>query len=150
MQPVRLEIPRLGVDAGVVDLALTAEDVEVPDDFDDIGWWVQTRRPGEVGPAVLGGHVDSRSGPAVFFRLHELEPGDRVVVHGEDGTSRTFEVDEGVQVDKYERPPEVFGFGQRRPELRLITCGGDFDPAAGHYEDNYVVFAHLVDGGVRA
>ena len=143
VQPARIEIPALGVDAPVVDLQLKADEVEVPEDFGDAGWWVQTRRPGEIGPAVIGGHVDSRSGPAVFHRLRDLRPGDEIIVHGEDGATRTFEVDQDpVQVDKHDRPPEVFGFTNARPELRLITCGGDFDPSIGHYTDNIVVFAH--------
>lgn len=145
VDPVRIEIPAIGVDADVVDLRLTADQVEVPDDFGDVGWWTSTRRPGEIGPAVMGGHVDSASGPAVFFRLTALEPGDEIIVHGADGDTRTFVVDRALQADKYERPPEVFGFGQSRPELRLITCGGAFDPSVGHYEDNYVVFAHQAD-----
>ncbi len=145
IDPVRIVIPAIGVDADVVDLRLTADQVEVPDDFGDVGWWTPTRRPGEIGPAVMGGHVDSTSGPAVFFRLTELEPGDEILVNGADGDTRTFVVDRALQADKYERPPEVFGFGQGRPELRLITCGGAFDPSVGHYEDNYVVFAHQPD-----
>lgn len=143
IQPVRIEIPELGVDAPVIDLQLRANEVEVPEDFDDAGWWVQTRQPGETGPAVIGGHVDSKSGPAVFYRLRDLRPGDEIIVHGEDGETRTFEVDQDpVQVDKLDRPPEVFGFTNARPELRLITCGGDFNPNIGHYTDNIVVFAH--------
>ena len=142
LTPARLRIPSIGVDASVVELQLTGAEVEVPSDFATVGWWVQTRRPGQIGPSVMGGHVDSTAGPAVFFRLTELVTGDTVVVVDPDGAEVTFVVDRGVQVDKQERPPEVFGFGEPRPELRLITCTGDFDPAAGSYEDNYVVFAH--------
>lgn len=141
--PTRVEIPAIGVDAPCIELNLTAQEVEVPEDFDDTGWWVQTRKPGEIGPAVIGGHVDSRSGPAVFFRLRDLRPGDEITVRDEAGETRTFVVDrDPIQVDKYERPEEVFGFTDPRPELRLITCGGDFNPAIGHYTDNIVVFAH--------
>lgn len=142
IDPHRIRIEAIGVDTSVIDLAITAEEVEVPEDFDDTGWWVQTRRPGEIGPSVIGGHVDSTSGPAVFFRLKELTGGDEVVVEAEDGEQRTFVVDRVIQIDKYERPPEVFGFGEPRPELRLITCGGDFDPSIGHYTDNIVAFCH--------
>lgn len=141
--PTRTRIPSLGVDAPCIELNLTSEEVEVPEDFGDTGWWVQTRKPGEIGPAVIGGHVDSKSGPAVFFRLKELRPGDEVVVSDDQGESRTFVVSQDpIQVDKYERPPEVFGFTNARPELRLITCGGDFNPNIGHYTDNIVVFCH--------
>lgn len=140
--PTRITIPAIAVDAACVELDLRRDEVEVPD-FGLAGWWVQTRRPGEIGPAVMGAHVDSRSGPDVFFRLRELRPGDQVTVHDDSGRTRTFVVDrDPVQVDKADRPPEVFGFGEARPELRLITCGGDFNPAAGRYTDNVVVFAH--------
>lgn len=140
--PTRITIPAIDVDAACVELDLRRDEVEVPD-FGLAGWWVQTRRPGEIGPAVMGAHVDSRSGPDVFFRLRDLRRGDTVMVRDEDGATRTFVVDlDPIQVDKDDRPPEVFGFGERRPELRLITCGGDFNPAIGSYDSNIVVFAH--------
>ena len=139
--PARVEIPAIAVDTRCVEVNLTADVVEVPD-FGLAGWWVQTRRPGEIGPAVIGGHVDTTSGPDVFFRLKELRVGDEVTVRDEEGATRTFVVDrDPIQVKKDERPPEVFGFGENRPELRLITCGGDFNPNIGHYVDNIVVFA---------
>ena len=141
--PTRIEIPAINVDAPVIELQLKAQSVEVPEDFDDTGWWVQTRQPGEIGPAVIGGHVDSKRGPAVFFKLKQLEAGDEVTVFDDAGESRTFVVSRPpIQVNKYERPPEVFGFGENRPELRVITCGGDFNPNIGHYVDNIVVFCH--------
>lgn len=140
--PTRVRIPAIGVDCVCTDVTLTADEVEVPD-FGVAGWWVQTRKPGEIGPAVIGGHVDTKSGPDVFFRLEELRPGDEITVSDDTGDERSFVVQaDPIQVDKYERPPEVFGFGEARPELRLITCGGDFNPAIGHYTDNIVVFAH--------
>ena len=140
--PTRVRIPAIDVDVSCVEVNLRADEVEVPD-FGLAGWWVQTRKPGEIGPAVIGGHVDSKSGPDVFFRLKDLRPGDEVTVADESGEERTFVVNEDpIQVDKQERPPEVFGFGQARPELRLITCGGEFNPAIGHYTDNIVVFCH--------
>lgn len=138
--PVRLEIPSIGVDADLVDLSLGNGDPEVPEAWEDAGWYSTTRNPGEIGPAVIAGHIDSKAGPAVFFRLDELGQGDEVVVHGADGTSVTFEVTGSGQYPKTELPDEVFGFGQPEPELRLITCGGSFDSAAGHYVDNLVVY----------
>ncbi len=138
--PVRLEIPSIGVDADIVDLSLGNGDPEVPDAWEDAGWYETTRNPGEIGPAVIAGHIDSKSGPAVFFRLDELEPGDEVIVHGDDGTTASFLVTGSGQYPKTELPEEVFGFGEPEPELRLITCGGSFDSAAGHYVDNLVVY----------
>lgn len=140
--PTRIEIPAIGVDDEVVEVNLTADEVEVPD-FGFAGWWVQTREPGEIGPAVIGAHVDTKSGPDVFFRLKDLRPGDEITVSDDNGESRTFVVNQDpLQVDKNDRPPEVFGFTEGRPELRLITCGGDFNPNIGHYVDNIVVFSH--------
>lgn len=144
--PTSILIPAIDVDAPVIELQLTSAEVEVPEDFDDAGWWVQTRKPGEIGPAVIGGHVDSTSGPAVFFRLQDLSVGDEITVTDEAGDSRTFVVNtDPFRVKKDERPPEVFGFGDGRPELRLITCGGDFDPNERSYVDNVVVFADIPD-----
>ncbi|MBY5164175.1 sortase domain-bontaining protein, partial [Salsipaludibacter albus] len=89
----------------------------------------------------IAGHIDSKAGPAVFYRLDELDEGDEVIVHGADGETRTFTVRDAGQYPKTDLPDEVFGFGEARPELRLITCGGSFDSAAGHYVDNLVVYA---------
>lgn len=141
--PMRIEIPTIGVDAPTIELSLAGEEPEVPTDFDDTGWYTQTRLPGEIGPAVIAGHIDSRSGPAVFARLDELRPGDEIIVRDGDGDSRTFVVIEGAQYPKGDLPDSVFGFGGPEPELRLITCGGTFDADVGHYRDNYVVFARL-------
>jgi sortase (surface protein transpeptidase) len=139
--PVRIEIPSIDLDADVGDLAIGPGDPEVPEAWEDAGWYTTTRNPGEFGPAVIAGHIDSKAGPAVFHRLDELTEGDEVIVHGQDGESRTFTVRDSGQYPKTSLPDEVFGFGQARPELRLITCGGSFDSTAGHYVDNLVVYA---------
>ena len=141
--PVRIEIPAVGVDADVIDLDLRGPEPEVPSDFDQTGWYTQTRQPGEIGPSVIAGHIDSVAGPAVFARLDELTTGDEIVVHDATGQSRTFVVDRAGQYPKEALPDEVFGFDQPLPELRLITCGGVFDRSIGHYRDNYVVYASL-------
>lgn len=143
IDPVRLEIPSIGVDAPVVDLDLRGPEPEVPSDFADSGWYQQTRRPGEIGPSVIAGHVDSVSGPAVFARLGELRPGDRIIVHGEDDQTRTFVVNTTGQYPKQDLPPAVFAFDAPLPELRLITCGGIFERTSGHYRDNLVVYAQI-------
>lgn len=143
VKPVRLEIPAIGVDAKVVDLAIGPGDPEIPEEWDDTGWYTDTRKPGEIGPSVIAGHIDSKSGPAVFYRLDELVAGDEIIVHGDDGDNRTFVVQDSGQYPKENLPDEVFGFGGRRPELRVITCGGSFDRSVGHYEDNLVVYAAM-------
>ncbi|HSK24271.1 MAG TPA: class F sortase [Egicoccus sp.] len=142
--PTRVRIPAIGVDASVTELSLAGAEPEVPTDFDQVGWYHQTRKPGEIGPAVLAGHVDSLSGPAVFVDLAELGQGDEIVVADAAGEERRFVVEELGQYPKEDLPPEVFGFGGPQPDLRLITCGGSFDRASGHYRDNVVVYARLV------
>lgn len=144
-EPAHLSIPAIGVDTPTIDLDLTAQEAEVPESFHVAGWYRQTRTPGTIGPAVIVGHVGSRHGPGVFARLDQLRPGDEIHVTDDEGTTRTFVVDEGELVDKHDRPPEVFGWVGTRPELRLITCGGEFDPGTGHHVSNYVVWAHEVD-----
>lgn len=140
--PERIVIPALGVDATVIDLGLNADrSVEVPSDYDESGWVEHTPRPGQFGASVIVGHVDSRSGPAVFFRLRELSSGDEIHVHGSDGTQVTFTVDRVARYSKAEFPfDEVFGY-VRQPTLRLVTCGGEFNQIAGSYLDNIVVYA---------
>jgi sortase (surface protein transpeptidase) len=145
--PVSVTIPTIGVDeAPTIDLGLQDDgSMEVPSDFSDTGWFTGSPRPGAPGAAVLAGHVDSTSGPAVFFRLHELAQGDEVVVQGADGKSSTFQVDSIEQYPKDDFPAErVYGY-VREPQLRLITCGGEFDRGEGSYRDNIVVYASVVD-----
>ncbi len=142
--PVRVQVPAIGVDAPLVRLGQrSADEIEVPSTAHEAGWYTPSRRPGEIGPAIIVGHVDLNKGPAVFFRLRDLEVGDEVVVLGEDGDTRTFVVDRLGQYPKTGLPDDVFGFGDARPELRLITCGGVFNRSTGHYEDNIVAYAHL-------
>lgn len=143
--PAHLRIPSIGVDTPTIDLDLTAETAEVPASFDVAGWYRQTKTPGTVGPAVIVGHVGSRAGPGVFADLDRLIAGDRIEVTDVDGATRTFVVSAGALVDKHDRPPEVFGWVGDRPELRLITCGGEFDVASGHHVSNYVIWAHEVE-----
>lgn len=138
--PTHVEIPAIDVDANNVTLDLRGPTPEVPSNFAETGWYEQTRLPGEIGPAVIAGHIDSVEGAAVFARLHELVEGDEVIVHGAEGTTRTFVVTGAGRYPKDDLPDEVFGFGDAVPELRLITCGGTFDRTTGHYRDNYVVY----------
>jgi sortase (surface protein transpeptidase) len=90
---------------------------------------------------VVVGHVDSRSGPAVFFRLGELRRGDRIVVGQQGGAARSFRVERVERHPKSALPVQRIWNHTRRPVLRLITCGGSFDRSSGHYRDNIVVFA---------
>ncbi|WP_205687450.1 class F sortase [Cellulomonas endophytica] len=145
--PVALRIPSIGVDAGeLVPLALDAQGVlPAPERYDLPGWYTGGPHPGGLGPSVIAGHVDGPDGPAVFYRLGELEPGAVVEVPRDDGTVATFVVDAVERYAKADFPTSrVYGNTTDRAELRLITCGGAFDRTTGHYVDNIVVFAHLV------
>jgi hypothetical protein len=145
--PVRLVIPAIGVATPLLRLGLEADgSMAVPADFGRAGWFAGGPAPGQVGPAVIAGHVDSRTGPAVFYRLRELRPGQAVLVERADGTRLRFVVSEARSYPKASFPTgAVFG-PVGSPELRLITCAGDFDRARGSYRDNLVVFAHLAAG----
>jgi LPXTG-site transpeptidase (sortase) family protein len=144
--PARVSIERAGVDALVVALELVGGVLPAPVGTDEVAWWSGGVAPGEVGPAVLVGHVDSKRGPAVFYELTELEAGDEVRVEMSDGSTEVFEVTRTLTAKKDAFPTEeVYGATQER-ELRLITCTGEFDRASGHYEDNLVVFAEQEAG----
>ncbi|MGY1642483.1 class F sortase [Geodermatophilus sp. SYSU D00703] len=140
--PVRLRIPAIGVGTTLVHLGVDADGALVPPaEFDRAGWFPGGPAPGDVGPAVLAGHVDSRTGPAVFWRLRDLGPGDEVAVDRADGTAVRFTVTGVTRWPKAEFPTEAVYGPTPRAELRLLTCGGDFDRTRRSYTDNVVVTA---------
>ncbi len=141
--PVSLAIPEIGVSSGLELLGRAGDGtVDVPRDPASVGWWTGGARPGQDGPAVLLGHVDTSEGPAVFYRLHELERGDELVVERADGTRATFTVTRTEQHPKQDFPTDRVYYPTLQPELRLVTCGGTIDPGTGHYRDNVIVFAN--------
>ncbi|MGY1622238.1 class F sortase [Geodermatophilus sp. SYSU D00965] len=143
-EPVRLRIPAIGVDTALVRLAVDADGALVPPAaFDRAGWFPGAPAPGDVGPAVMAGHVDSRTGPAVFWRLRDLRPGDEVAVDRADGTAARFTVTGVTRSPKADFPTEAVYGPTPRAELRLVTCGGDFDRSRRSYTDNVVVTAVL-------
>jgi sortase (surface protein transpeptidase) len=143
--PARLQIPVIGVSTPLVRLGrLPDGSIEVPHAWNTAGWYDQGPRPGQPGPAVILGHVDSKSGPAVFYRLRDLRPGDIVRVGLTDGRTLVFRVQRTERYPKDKFPTEAVYFPTLDRELRLITCGGDFDYAKGSYVDNIVVYATLV------
>jgi sortase (surface protein transpeptidase) len=147
--PVRVEIPAIGVSSPLVRLGLNRDGtMQVPGDFQVAGWFTGGPQPGQLGPAVIAGHVDSRTGPAVFHRLRDLRPGDQVRVVRADRLVVRFEVESLASYPKRSLPDEeVFG-ATTTPVLRLITCAGAFDRARGSYRDNLVVSAvRVADGG---
>lgn len=149
--PRRVTIERLGIDSSLVGLGVGADGtLDVPSDFDTAGWHRGGTAPGDIGPAVLVGHVDSHEGAAVFYRLRELAPGDRVHVQRVDGSTVVFEVYGQESVPKDAFPTERVYGPTDGAELRLLTCGGTFDEEARSYDDNVVVYARQVDGTVAS
>jgi hypothetical protein len=145
--PVRLRIPAIGVDTGLQRLGRDHDgSVEVPSGrhkWEAAGWYAGGTRPGDPGSAVLLGHVDSTAGPAVFYRLRELRPGDRVEVVRADGSRARFAVERVARYPKARFPTDDVYYPTLTPRLRLVTCGGSFDPAAHSYRSNVIVFAKL-------
>jgi len=143
--PAVIRIPRLEVEAEVIPLGLQDDgSIEVPEDPDQAGWWLGGPEPGETGPAVILGHVDSQEeGPAVFFYLRYLDPGDEIHIDRVDGSTITYVVEATERHDKDEFPTHAVYGPTEEPTLRLVTCGGDFDFGVRTYEDNVIVFASL-------
>ena len=138
----RVVIPAIGVDAPMIELGLNPDDsLEVPAEAGETGWWSGGAFPGERGTAVIAGHVDSTSGPAVFFRLGELDPGDEIQVTARSGRVERFIVERSKQAEKDDFPTREVYEATAGPSLRLITCTGEFAEQTGHYEDNLIVFA---------
>jgi hypothetical protein len=143
--PVRLLIPAIGVDTALQQLRLSSDgSLQAPSAWQVAGWYAGGIRPGQPGPAVIAGHVDSLYGPAVFFRLRQLHHGDQVIVKRQDRQTLAFLVDAVDHFPKDNFPTELVYGPTPLPELRLITCGGDFDPHTLSYLDNLVVSAHLM------
>ncbi|WP_242676635.1 class F sortase [Rhodococcus sp. ABRD24] len=144
-RPVRIQAPAIGLDSGLIDLGLNADGtLEVPPEGFPAGWYSGSPVPGEVGPAVVAGHVDWAGSPGVFHRLHDLLPGDAITVTRADGAQADFRVT-AVEDHAKSAFPTARVYGDLdHPGLRLITCGGEFDSGASTYRDNTVVFADLV------
>lgn len=140
--PRRVEIPSIGVSSELEPLGLNDDGtMQVPSDFQRAGWFTLGPQPGQRGPAIIAGHVDSEVGPAVFIRLGELAVGDEVLVPREDGTTARFHV---TAIESYSKDafPAAAVYGPvPGPELRLITCDGAFDASSRQYRDNLVVYA---------
>ncbi|WP_432139495.1 MULTISPECIES: class F sortase [unclassified Streptomyces] len=146
-RPVRLLIPKISVDAPFTDLSIGSSGHLQPPPADDtnlVGWYAAGASPGETGTAIIAGHVDTKTSPAVFVRLGELRKSDVFHVDRADGSTATFVVDDVETFAKDDFPDERVYADAARPEVRLITCAGDYDHAAKDYTDNLVVFAHLV------
>jgi hypothetical protein len=146
--PVSLAIPAIGVDSALLDLGLNADGtIQVPSLVTSAGeaaWYKYSATPGQVGASVIEGHVDSYQGAAVFFRLGALSPGDTINVRLADGVTAIFRVTGVREYPKSHFPAKAIYAATDYAALRLITCGGVFDYATGHYLSSTVVFASLV------
>jgi sortase (surface protein transpeptidase) len=142
--PVFLTIPAIGVRTRLIRLGLTRSGaLQVPRTTAVAGWYSDSPRPGAIGSAVIGGHVDSYVGPGIFFRLRLLHRGDRIYVRQANGRLAVFRVNAVRRYLKARFPTsEVYGPAPTA-QLRLITCGGTFDPARGSYLSNVIVYATL-------
>jgi LPXTG-site transpeptidase (sortase) family protein len=144
-RPVSLTIPLIGVKANLITLGLAAGGaMQVPSTSTVAGWFTGSPRPGAVGSSIIVGHVDSKSGPGIFFRLPELKKGDDVYIKRSDGTTAEFRVTEVQEYPKDQFPTDRVYGPTPDAELRLITCGGTFDSVTGHYLSNIIVYATQV------
>jgi len=143
-RPVRLQIQAIGVDSTLMDLGLNADGtMEVPPKGFPAGWYTGAPTPGELGPAIIAGHVDW-TGPGVFYNLRNLKPGDEVSVTREDGSIAVFQVTVVREFPKDAFPTDLVYGNIDGAGLRLITCGGAWNAQTRHYEDNIVAFADFV------
>lgn len=146
--PVSVDIPAIGVQSTLLRLGRNKDgSMAVPDlatSANEAAWYKYSVTPGQVGTAVIEGHVDSYQGPAVFFRLGALRPGNHVNVRLADGITAVFRVTGVREYAKDEYPANTIYAAADYAALRVITCGGDFDAATGHYLSSVVVFASLV------
>ncbi len=148
-EPTRLRIPKLDIDTTFVPpLGLLPNgEVAVPDSYTEVGWYKYGPTPGALGPAVILAHVDSYAGPAVFFYLGQLEPGDDVYVDRADGSTAHFKV-ESLERPRQAEFPTARVYGDiDHAGLRLITCSGIYVKGNQRYTHNLVVYARLVSEG---
>jgi hypothetical protein len=146
--PLRVDIPAIGVHSELLHLGINANGtIQVPSLTTSAGlaaWYKYSVTPGEMGTSVIEGHVDDLRGPAVFFRLGALRPGNTIDVTLADGVTAVFDVTGVREYVKTSFPAELV-YGQATfPALRLITCGGAFDYTTGHYLSSTVVYAALI------
>jgi LPXTG-site transpeptidase (sortase) family protein len=144
-RPVSLTIPLIGVKTNLITLGLAAGgSMQVPSTSTVAGWFTGSPRPGAVGSSIIVGHVDSKTGPGIFYRLPELKRGDDIYVKRSDGTTAEFRVTEVQEYPKDHFPTETVYGPTPDAELRLITCGGTFDSVTGHYLSNIIVYASQI------
>jgi len=141
-RPVSLVIPAIGVRTRLIRLGVApGGGLQVPSTTTVAGWYTRSPRPGAIGSAIIAGHIDSYRGPGIFFRLHQLRPRELLYVRRADGTLAVFRVT-SVRTYLKDHFPTAAVYGPvPDAQLRLITCGGTFDPALRSYLSNVVVYA---------
>jgi hypothetical protein len=143
-RPTWLSIPSLAIRTKLIHLGVNRDGtLQVPSSTTVAGWYTGSPRPGTIGSAIIAGHVDSRTGPGIFFWLRTLHRGDRIYVGRADGTMAVFTVTKVKKFAKDKFPTAAVYGPVPDAELRLITCGGIFDRSRGSYLSNVVVFARL-------
>jgi len=144
-KPTSIRVPKIGVDAPIDPLGVDEKNaLAVPKDTTRVGWWSGGAQPGEPGPSVLVGHRDSTKGPAVFFKLGDLKPGDVIEVGRADGSPARYMVDHLESHPKTMFPTLAVYGATAGPTLRLITCFGRFDRVARSYKNNLVIYANIM------
>lgn len=148
-QPTRIDIAAIGVHSTLITVGVSPDGtLQVPQpgpDYNKAAWFRGSPTPGQVGPSLIEGHIDSAAeAPSVFFRLGQLRPGDEILVHRQDGRTAIFRVTGVKQYPKTSFPTERVYRSIDHAGLRLVTCGGKFDSATGSYLSDILVFADLV------
>ncbi|KFU75454.1 Sortase (surface protein transpeptidase) [Amycolatopsis lurida] len=146
-RPTNVKIPKIGAESNLIAVAVNKDGkMAVPSAKKPMqaAWYQLSPVPGDVGPAILLGHVDGNKQPGIFYKLKDVNPGDEVLVDRSDGKSLKFVVEKKDQVPKDQFPEEAVYGNTDKPQLRLITCGGVFDQEEHSYKDNIIVYANLV------
>jgi sortase (surface protein transpeptidase) len=143
-KPASLIIPSIGVKTRLIRLGVTSSGaLQVPVSIAVAGWYTFSPRPGAIGSSIIAGHIDSFRGPGVFYRLRQMKPGEKIYIRRTNGTLAIFRVTARHMFLKSHFPTQDVYGPTPTAQLRLITCGGTFDSATGHYLSNVIVFATL-------
>jgi LPXTG-site transpeptidase (sortase) family protein len=143
---VHLSVPKIDAESSLVPLGLNGDgSVQVPpvSQPKQAGWYDKSPTPGQLGPSVILGHVDGNGQEGIFYRLKKMAVGDEIAIKRADGTTVRFTVTKVDEVSKKHFPTEAVYGNTKTPQLRLITCGGSFNPSAQSYVDNIIVYAQM-------
>ncbi|KZB86399.1 class F sortase [Amycolatopsis regifaucium] len=147
VRPTNVKIPKIGAESSLVTVAIGKDGkMSVPSAKNPMqaAWYRLSPVPGDVGPAILLGHVDGNKQPGIFYKLKDVNPGDEILVDRSDGKVLKFVVEKKDQVPKDQFPEDAVYGNTDKPQLRVITCGGVFDKEEHSYKDNVIVYANLV------